>query len=156
MSGVLNTAPRGCVKPRYGVGPFLTSQLRCLNIFVTKSMTTIFPGFLDFEAHPLLNFWLFWVTLSLNFHMRNATINNYWFLLESYSWMFAKLVCWNVINPEGCFESSRPCHLTKLFQRKMKRMYPTQRVLPWTMQQVLTKRLSKDWSNFLSNIGPAG
>ena len=55
MSGVLNTAPRGCVKPRYGVGPFLTSQLRCLNIFVTKSMTTIFPGFLDFEAHPLLN-----------------------------------------------------------------------------------------------------
>ena len=54
MRGVPNTALRGCVRPRYGVGPFLTSQLRCLNIFVTKSMTTIFPGFFDFEAHPLL------------------------------------------------------------------------------------------------------
>ena len=56
MRGVPNTALRGCVRPRYGVGPFLTSKSKCLNTFVIKSMTIILPGFFDSEANPLLNF----------------------------------------------------------------------------------------------------
>ena len=54
MRGVPNTALRGCVKPRYGVGPFLTSKSKCSNTFVIKSMTIILPGVFDSEANPLL------------------------------------------------------------------------------------------------------
>ena len=54
MRGVPNTALRSCVRPRYGVGPFLTSKSKCLNTFVIKSMTIILPGFFDSEANPLL------------------------------------------------------------------------------------------------------
>ena len=54
MRGVPNTALRGCLRPRYGVGPFLTSKSKCLNTFVIKSMTIILPRFFDSEANPLL------------------------------------------------------------------------------------------------------
>ena len=56
MRGVPNTALRSCVRPRYGVGPFLTSKSKCLNTFVIKSMTIILPGFFDSVAIPLLSF----------------------------------------------------------------------------------------------------
>ena len=36
------------------MGPFLGPKLSCLNIFVTKSITTIFLGFFDFQPNPLL------------------------------------------------------------------------------------------------------
>ena len=45
------------------MGPFLGPKLSCLNIFVTKSITTIFLGFFDFQPNPLLNDSLF---LALN------------------------------------------------------------------------------------------
>ena len=58
ITGVLNTTLWGCVRPIYGVGPFLGPKLSCLNIFVTKSMSTILPGFFDFQPNPLLSFQL--------------------------------------------------------------------------------------------------
>ena len=56
MSGVPIPAPRGCVSPRYGVGLFLTSKLKGLNIFWKRFVIMPFLGFFEREKIPLLKF----------------------------------------------------------------------------------------------------